>query len=419
MQEETRHQIALCRYKLISPVLAEPSRMQNAYFRVTANKHHVFPHYGPRKVTVPTLKRWLKLYRQHGFDALKPKPRIDNGRTRRLTDQAHAAVVGKCKAFPNWTIQKLYEDLLADSQLGDPPICYNSLRRIIRAENLLPPQGRTDVRKRYEYEVPNELWVCDFMHGPHVRVGKRHQKAILCAIIDDHSRMIVGHAFSIHETVASLTRVFKNAILAFGVPKRFYVDNGAAFNADLLASACAKSGIALIHSKPYDPPSRGKIERYFRTVRDRFLPDNNDPEITLATLNQNFALWLQNDYHHRIHKGIDQKPIDRYNAGISKTHVSRLTAPELDQIFLVQHERIVGNDATISFKGNIYEVPAAYVRQRVDIRHPVDEPEEIYLFDNGARIAKLKFVNKKENARTFRPQKVAARISYAKGKVQR
>jgi len=418
VQEETRQQIALSRYKLISPVLAEPGRVQNVYFAKQAETEHVLPHYGPRKLTVSTLKRWLRLYRQGSFDALKPKPRADQGRPRKLCDQALAAVQGKCKAFPTWTVKKLYEALLADNQLGEPPVSYNTLLRTIRADNLLPEPGRADLRKRYETENTGDLWVADFLHGPLVRLGKRHHKAILCAIIDDHSRMIVGSSFSIHETVATLTLVFKEALLAYGLPKRFYVDNGPAFSADLLAQACAQAGIALIHSKPYDPPSRGKVERFFRTVRDRFLVDHQDDQ-TLEQLNHAFATWLRDDYHHKQHAGIDQKPIDRFNASASRVDLRRLSRAELDQIFLVQHQRVVGNDATISFKGCIYEVPAAYTRQRVDLRHPVDEPAELYLYDNGARIAKLKLVDKQENARTFRPQKSEVPVSFSRQEVRR
>jgi transposase InsO family protein len=254
------------------------------------------------------------------------------------------------------------------------------------------------------------------MHGPAVQVGGRSQKAILCAIIDDHSRMIVGHAFNVHETVSALTLVLKDAFLAYGLPARFYVDNGAAFSSDLLTKACAQAKISLIHSKPYDPPSRGKIERFFRTVNERFL-SGLGPSVTLDELNVAFALWLGEDYHHRHHAGIDQKPIDRYQACAARVDIRRLCETELDEIFLVRHERIVNNDATISFKGRIYEVPTAYIRQRIELRHPVDDNAELYLYDQGCRIARLKLVDVKENARTFRPSAGQQAFSFSKNKV--
>jgi putative transposase len=418
MNDETRKQIGLCRYKLISPVLAEPGRVQNEYFRDQAQREHLFPHYGPRRVAVSTFKRWLRLYRKRGFEALVPRARADNGRPRRLGETEMAALRAKCKAFPHFTVRKLYEELAADGQLGDPPVCYNTLLRTVHKEKLLPVAGRRDVRKRYEVDEANELWVCDFMHGPAVRVGQRGAKSILCAVIDDHTRMIVGHAFSTHETVSALTVVLKEAFAAFGLPRRLYVDNGPAFSSDLLLHSCALCGISLIHSKPYDSPSRGKIERFFRTVRDRFLAGLGD-EPTLEELNEAFSLWLKEDYHHKTHTGIGERPIDRHHASTGRVDVRRLSRAELDEAFLVRHERVVNNDATISFKGRIYEVPAAYIRQRVELRHPVDDKDELFLFDNGARVARLKLVDTGENARTFRPARGETGVSFAERGAER
>lgn len=273
MQDDVREQVPLFRFRLISPVVVEPAREQNAYFREQATKIHGVPHYGPKQIAPSTMKAWLRAYRQDGFEALKPKPRAGRGRPRRLGPAELVAVRAKARAYPDLTIRRLYELLCDDHQLGDPPIAYNTLVRLVKQEKLRPDGARTDARKRFETAAVNEPWVCDFMHGPLVRLDQRGKprraKAILCAIIDDHSRMIVGHAFSAHETVSALTLVLKDALLAFGVPKRLYVDNGPAFSSDLLASACARAGISLIHSKPYDSPSRGKVERFFRTVRDR------------------------------------------------------------------------------------------------------------------------------------------------------
>jgi len=97
--------------------------------------------------------------------------------------------------------------------------------------------------------------------------------------------------------------------------------------------------------------------------------------------------------------------------------IRRLSREELDEIFLIRHERVVNNDATISFKGGLYEVPAAYIRQRIEIRHPVDDPEELYLYDNGVRVSRIKLLDKQENARTFRPHQVSTHLSFHKGEV--
>lgn len=416
MERDIRERIALKRYQLISPVLAEPARAQNEYFRKQAQREHDFPRYGLRKVSVSTMKAWLRMYRKGGFEALKPKSRSDSGRPKRLDQHTLKAIEVKCKAYPYWTVQKLYENLRDQGLLGEPPIHYNTLLRMVKDNGWLAVKARTDVRRAYEVDNVNELWICDFMHGPKVRTTNRSIKAILCAILDDHSRMVVGHAFSASETISSLTLVLKEAFLGYGIPKRLYVDNGSSFSSELLARSCAMAGISLIHSKPYDSPSRGKVERLFRTIRERFLCGVQEG-ISLEELNEAFWLWLQQDYHHKLHTGIGQRPIDRYNASVETVPIRRLCRAELDEIFLIRHERVVNNDATISFKGSLYEVPPAYIRHRIEIRHPVDDPHDLYLYDNGVRVGRIKLVDKKENARTFRPQTVPTNFSFHKGRV--
>jgi putative transposase len=417
MDKEIREKIALKRYQLISPVLAEPARAQNEYFRKQAETEHEFPRYGLRKVRVSTMKAWLHKYRKGGFDALKPKNRSDGGRPKRLKEDLLKTIEIKCKAYPSLPVQKLYEMLRDQDLLGQPPVHYNTLLRVVKERGWLPLKNRTDVRKAYEVDNVNDLWISDFMHGPQVRTANRSAKAILCAILDDHSRMAVGHAFSTSETISTLTVVLKEAFLAYGIPKRLYCDNSSTFSSDLLTRSCAQAGISLIHSKPYDSPSRGKVERFFRTVRERFLSALQEGRLTLEQLNEAFSLWLQEDYHHKLHTGIEERPIDRYNASIGRVLIRRLSREELDEIFLIRHERVVNHDATISFKGSLYEVPSAYIRQRIEVRHPVDVPEELYLYDNGIRVGRIKLLDKKENARTFRPQQVLTHLSFHKGEV--
>ena len=416
MDKEIREKIALKRYQLISPVLAEPARAQNEYFRKQAETEHEFPRYGLRRVRVSTMKAWLKKYRKGGFDALKPKTRSDGGRPKRLDEGLLKAIEIKCQVHPSLSGQKLYEMLRDQDLLGHPPVHYNTLLRVVKEHGWLPLKNRTDMRKAYEVDNVNDLWIADFMHGPQVRTGNRSAKAILCAILDDHTRMVVGHAFNTSETISALTVVLKEAFLAYGIPKRLYVDNGSSFSSDLLTRSCAQAGVSLIHSKPYDSPSRGKVERLFRTIRERFLSVLQEG-MTLEELNEAFSLWLKDDYHHKLHTGIEERPIDRYNASVGRVLIRRLSREELDEIFLIRHERVVNHDATISFKGSLYEVPAAYIRQRIEIRHPVDDPEELYLYDNGLRVGRIKRLDKQENARTFRPQQVLTHLSFHKEEV--
>jgi transposase InsO family protein len=153
--------------------------------------------------------------------------------------------------------------------------------------------------------------------------------------------MVVGHAFSALQSIYALTAALKEALLAYGIPKTLHVDN-ARYPSDLLIHSCALAGISLIHANPYDKLFSGKMEYFFKTVQKRFL-SGVQQGISLNELNETFWLWLQHDYHHRVHRGIGEKPIDRYNASISRVLIRRLTKDELDKIFLIRHEPEVNN----------------------------------------------------------------------------
>jgi hypothetical protein len=262
-------------------------------------------------------------------------------------------------------------------------------------------------RKRFEMSYFGELWTCDFMHGPHVLEtlgSKRRQKAILMAFIDDHSRMIVGGRFGFFENTQLIEHVFKEGILGFGLPDRIYCDNGSSFSSHYLARVCAHLNIGLVHSKPYDSPSRGKIERFFRTVRENFLVEiREDQAWDLTTLNEAFQKWLREHYHHGFHHGISGRPIDRYQTSVRNYPRKRIDEESLQDFFLVTLERTVNKDCTVSLHGIHYEVPPQYVGRRIELRFPQENPSEVFLYDNGIRVGRIQPVDAVMNGRTYQP----------------
>jgi transposase InsO family protein len=110
--------------------------------------------------------------------------------------------------------------------------------------------------------------MADYLHGPKLFHGRKKQKTYLHVILDDSSRFIVGGGFYLTESVEPLIHDLVGAVRRFGIPQRFYTDNGAAYASRHLKLLCARNGIILVHTPPYKPQGRGKVERLFRTVRD-------------------------------------------------------------------------------------------------------------------------------------------------------
>jgi putative transposase len=408
-KKDQRDAIALLRHKIISPVLMETGRDQMSYFRQAAEQQFDIPGRGLRRIQATTMKGWLNGYKKHGYSALMPKTRKDIGKFRRLPASVLEAIKVLREEHLDLSVVKFYERAVLAGKLGDPPMCQETLRRYLKSENLYRTR-EPKARKRFEMGRFGELWTGDFMHGPHVLespLGTKKRKAILLAIIDDHSRMIVGAEFGFLENTKLIEQVFKDAILAHGIADRLYVDNGPSFSSEYLRKVCAHLGIGLVHSKPYDSPSRGKIERWFKTVRESFIAPWGEKAIEgldLKTLNEVFRQWLRDGYHHRNHSGIDARPIDRYQDSITKYPTRRIDEDTLDEFFMVRAERSVNNDSTISFQAIIYEVPPSYIGKRIELRYVQERPTEVYLYENGIRIQRCHPVDAKANGQIYRPQ---------------
>lgn len=399
-EEKKRTDVALFRYALIAPVAQENVSKQAEYFRVLVEKTHEVPHLGPKRFKFGTLKLWLKQYRRYGFEALKPKIRNDKGDSRKVTGDLALAIEEVVKQYPISSCAAIHRMLIAEGHIDLGAVAEGTVRKYIK-ENELKQKNPPQPRKKFEHEHVNDLWIGDCLHGPYIQNGRKKQKVYLIAAIDDHSRMVVGSRFFFHENSISLEKVLKEAIRPFGIPKAFYCDNGSLFVSSHLQLACARLGIALIHSRPYDSPSRGKIERFFRTVRQKFLSMLRLQDVdNIEHLNDLFTLWLQDEYHRHMHYGINARPIDRFMEDIKTTSVKRSTEEELDTAFQVTLHRHVKNDSTVSIGGVLYECPTEFIGKKIEIRYPSDKPLDLLIYVQDKPVAKIRRLDIHENAKS-------------------
>jgi len=186
--------------------------------------------------------------------------------------------------------------------------------------------------------------------------------------LDDHSRFVVAARYAFAETTLALEGVLRTGFLALGLPDRLYVDNGSPFASGQLARVCAVLGIRLVHSAPGRPQGRGKLERFFRTVRDHFLSELAGRELSsLEELNRLFQAWLHRAYHRRVHTETGETPLQRYTAQQPRRADAGDDPDLLRQAFLWQQTRTATKTATVSLHGNRYEVDDALVGCRVEL----------------------------------------------------
>jgi putative transposase len=389
-------EIALFRYRLIAEAL-EPglsTKQRGALVRGIAGRVHTGASGRPVQVSRKSMDRWIRAYRAGGFEALCPAPRDVLPRTD--ADVLDLAAALK-KENPQRTAAQVRRILLARGGAG--PSERTLQRHFVRHEINTPPAGK--VHGRFEAEAPNILWIGDVLHGP--VVGR---KTYLFAFLDDHSRLIVGCRWGYSEDSLHLAEALRQAIAIRGVPVRLYVDNGACFVDETLPRYCAKLGIRLVHTPPYQPQGRGKIERFFETVRGQFLveisPDGRPAPgrvvpADLAELNARFRTWLEREYHLRTHSETATTPLARW----ATAQPRRVSGPELDAAFLWESTRSVhANTATVKFHSNVYEVDARLAGRRVTLAYsPFDltgatVPIQVFYRDTAYGTAKPHLVRR-------------------------
>ena len=176
--------------------------------------------------------------------------------------------------------------------------------------------------------------------------------------------------FGFSEDTVRLAAALRPALASRGVPERIYVDNGSAFVDSWLLRACASLGIKLVHSAPGRPQGRGKIERFFRTVRDQFLVEITEEAATRITgleeLNRLFTAWAETVYHVTPHSETGVAPLRRWQEGI-RVPLPLPTPAQLREAFLWAEFRTVAKTATVSLHGNTYQVDELLTGRRVEL----------------------------------------------------
>ena len=351
--------IALFRYGLIRAAADEglTKATRGLVVRALAAQSHTGPSGQEVQVSRQTIDRWVRAYRKGGFSALRPGPRRVEPRT---PPEALELACRLRKEDPARSGAHIAEVLRAAQGWSPHP---RTLERHFKALGLTRAalSGANVAFGRFQADYPNELWTGDALHGP-VVAGK---KAVLVAFIDDCSRLVTGHRWSYTEDTLAAEAALRRGILARGLPSTCYLDNGSSFVCRQLLRALAVLGVRLVHSKPGRPEGRGKVERFFRTVREQFLVEVAHSEVpSLEVLEERFVAWVEQSYHRRAHSETGEMPIERF---------SRLAKPRypsqelLREAFLFSETRTVTKLATVSLFGNAYELDAALVGRKIEL----------------------------------------------------
>lgn len=398
-KEQLQQQVALFRYGVIADFVHLESGSKGLYalIKKKAAQHYTIPGSKRTRIAEETIRSWLKKYRKGGFDSLLPKERQDRGKARRLPQVIQDALLAIKEENPELTVPLVIKKAQASGQVADEVrLPASTVYKLLVRHGLTrkQPVAAKDHR-RFSYQHAGELFMSDVMHGPAVKTADgRKRKTYLIAFIDDATRVVPYAAFAHSENTADYLEVLKQAVLRRGIPQQLFVDNGSAFRSHHLSLVCAKLGITLIHARPYHAESKGKIERWFRSVRLQLLPLLTEADLAdLTTLNRALWRYVEMEYHRSPHRMLGETPLDRWARSAERV---RFLEPgvDLEDLFLFEAKRKVLKDRTISLNGRVYEIEASLVGETVTVRYnPAAQGETIEVRHNGRFVQKARLVD--------------------------
>jgi len=413
MTEEQKQQVAAFRFgvicELVNGARLDPGE-QGRLIRDKCARRWQIPHSEKTRISRGTLLRWVSRYRASNgrLESLYPQDRSDRGKSRSLDEESALSLIQLRSELPRATIAQLIAQMRQRGLVGpSTALSPSTVYRLLHEHRLMHPGPSAD-RRKFEAECVNDLWQSDVMHGPQVLVDGKRRKSYLIAVIDDHSRLIPHAEFYLNERLASYVEAFQQALARRGLPRKLYVDNGSAFRCRQLEHICAQLGVALIHSKPYTPQGRGKIERFFRTVRGELLTGFKGER--LSELNEALELWLEEVYHRRLHSATGQSPLTRFADNLQCV---RAAPQNLSDYFRHSARRRIAKDRSLTLNGTLYEAPVALIGCQVQLLYHPGQTARVELRYQNRSYGFLHPVDVHVNCRVKRNRNHATEIAPA------
>lgn len=407
MDEKARQAIALKRFSIISPIVSGNVKNNTEYFQDLAKAPVDMPYLGIKLYHYKTFESWLYDYYRYGLDGLTPGFRSDRGKSRKISMETGDKIKEFKKEHPKTPVTILYDRLIAEKIINPMELSRSTVYRYV-ADMVFPSNevGNSE-SLRFSYQYPGEMWQGDILYGPYIQVGKKKQQTYLHAFIDDATRMITFSRFYFEQNFETLRISLKEGMLKNGIPRLLYTDNGKIYRSQQLEYICASLGCTLLHSQPYVPQGRGKIERYFNTVRMRFLSAlRSDDLSSIDALNLAYEDWLEKDYQKKAHSALNGKtPHQMFIDGIDKVRLVT-DRKQLSENFLLRVSRKVCHDATIQIDNVLFETDSCLAGKRLEVRYEPewleDRTKSLRLYEDGKQIGEARQIRFFDNAHVKR-----------------
>lgn len=314
-----------------------------------------------RCFSVPTLERWYYRWKRGGLMALVPQPRKDRGLAQALDETTRQLILDLRREHPSASAQLILRTLVRQGRLREGAVSESTVRRLFVGAGLdrvsLHRSPGSTQRLRWEASHPGALWHGDVCHGPTLKSG---QPLRIHGLLDDKSRYVVALEAYPSEREEDMLSLLVGTVRRWGVPDSLYLDNGSTYSGKALATACARLGVALVHARPYDPQARGKMERFWRTLREGML-DHLDPALSLPQVQRRLDTFLERHYHSQPHSSL----FGDTPAMVWASRQTRLVSEEaLSRALTVRERRLVSRDGVVRLEGQLFELRQSFLAGR-------------------------------------------------------
>ena len=395
MKENDKQAIALFRLAVLGDLIHADLRPgdQKQLLADRAERTWTLPSGVVRQYSKRTIEGWLYAYRRDGFYGLLPAERRDKGVTRSLTDQVQALVLDMKREDPGRSVPLMIRELEGNGVVSRGELKPTVLRRLLRSKGLSGPQMKVAEVERFRFVAGscNGLWQGDACHGPKIfdPAQGRAVRAKIFGLLDDKSRLVTHLIASFSERQEDFLRLLYESIRRRGLPRAILLDNHGSFTGVDVRTTCALLSIRLKFARPRDGQSKGKIERFWRTLRGHVLDRLQSGAVeTLDDLNLRLSAWVHSDYNVRPHGSLSGKtPLAVFEEDAALGDISFVDdSAELESKFVGHIERSVRADATCSVAGAYYEVPQHYRGRKVTLYYAVLRPGVYWIEEGGVRV---------------------------------
>jgi transposase InsO family protein len=393
--------MAQFKFGIIAPLVQNTFQdaSATAYCKRISSLPLVLPDGTERMFNPKTISKWATLHAKGGMDLLIKQQRKDKGCTRALDQDTAVRIFAIKEQFPRLHATQVRFRLIEEGLISSK-ISVRCVQRFVKdwEYKQKQPIGGKD-RKAYEEEYFGAMWQADSSYFPYIpdESGTR-RKTYLMLIVDDCTRLVVGAHIYFSDNAENFQATLKSAVATYGIPHKLYCDSGSPYICKQTEFICADVGTILLHAPIRDGAAKGKIERLFKSIKERWLYGFDHNKIkSLDEFNKMLADHIR-EYNLMKHSSIGETPMNKYieTRGRIKQPLSR---EWLDDKFMQRLTRRVGGDSTVKLANEQWDAPMQFIGCTVEVRFMPGG--EAYIVADGERYY-LRKTDKTANARTRR-----------------